>query len=190
MADTMKCPDCGRMIPAGAAKCPHCGYVMQKSALARLLRAAADLLGGDDAGAAAVAQDLVRIERSAKIVKSDVAKRLIYAVVYEPNVDDAHGDSASPAEIEKACHGFMMKYARMLAQTGLEHSADLGPQQLAVVECYIAPVDFPLGNQRITKGSWVLVTKALADEIWAGVQDGTYTGYSFEGYGRRVPAGA
>lgn len=108
------------------------------------------------------------------IAKADDAQRLVYGIVYEPNVADAHGDYMTPAEIEKAAHGFL-KDAREIDK---QHDFQGGVGE--VVESYIAPSDFEMGGEVIKKGSWVLVTKA-SDEIWEQIQKGEITGYSMAG---------
>ncbi|PNU22877.1 phage portal protein [Bacillus stratosphericus] len=108
------------------------------------------------------------------IAKADDAQRLVYGIVYEPNVADAHGDYMTPEEIEKAAHGFL-KDAREIDK---QHDFQGGVGE--VVELYIAPSDFEMGGEVIKKGSWVLVTKA-SDEIWEKIQKGEITGYSMAG---------
>lgn len=108
------------------------------------------------------------------IAKADDAQRLVYGIVYEPNVADAHGDYMTPEEIEKAAHGFL-KDAREIDK---QHDFQGGVGE--VVESYIAPSDFEMGDEVIRKGSWVLVTKA-SDEIWEQIQKGEITGYSMAG---------
>lgn len=108
------------------------------------------------------------------IAKADDAQRLVYGIVYEPNVADAHGDYMTPAEIEKAANGFL-KDAREIDK---QHDFQGGVGE--VVESYIAPSDFEMGDEMIKKGSWVLVTKA-SDEIWEQIQKGEITGYSMAG---------
>ncbi|QAR54922.1 terminase [Bacillus aerophilus] len=108
------------------------------------------------------------------IAKADDAQRLVYGIVYEPNVADAHGDYMTPVEIEKAAHGFL-KDAREIDK---QHDFQGGVGE--VVESYIAPSDFEMGDELIKKGSWVLVTKA-SDEIWEQIQKGEITGYSMAG---------
>ncbi len=102
------------------------------------------------------------------IVKADDAQRLVYGIVYEPNVADAHGDYMTPEEIEKAAHGFL-KDAREIDK---QHDFQGGVGE--VVESYIAPSDFEMGDEVIKKGSWVLVTKA-SDETWEQIQKGEIT---------------
>lgn len=113
------------------------------------------------------------------IAKADDAKKLVYGVVYEPDAEDTHGDIMTAAEIEKAVHGFMSNLA-IAKGVVMDTQHDFDPGVGDVVECYIAPVDFELGDQTILKGSWVLVTKA-SEEIWEQIQSGEITGYSMAG---------
>ncbi|OLN21859.1 terminase [Domibacillus antri] len=108
------------------------------------------------------------------INKEEAAQQLVYGLVYEPDVEDAHGDYMTAEEIEKAAHGFM-KDARNIDK---QHDFNAGVGE--VVESYIAPADFTIGEETITKGSWVMVTKA-SDEIWEEIQKGNITGYSMAG---------
>lgn len=78
------------------------------------------------------------------------------------------------AEIEKSAHGFM-KDARNI---DTQHDFEAGVGE--VVESYIAPADFSIGEQEVKKGSWVLVTKAN-EEIWQQIKKGDITGYSVAG---------
>jgi hypothetical protein len=108
------------------------------------------------------------------INKDEEEQKLVYGVVYEPDVVDAHGDFMTAAEIEKAAHQFL-KDARNIDK---QHDFNAGVGE--VVESYIAPTDFTIGNEEIKKGSWVLVTKA-SDEIWELIKKGEITGYSMAG---------
>ncbi|MGP3782473.1 XkdF-like putative serine protease domain-containing protein [Paenibacillus sp. 1A_MP2] len=113
------------------------------------------------------------------ITKSDDTKKLVYGVVYEPETEDTHGDMMTAEEIEKAVHGFMANLA-IAKGAVMDTQHDFDPGVGDVVECYIAPVDFELGEETIRKGSWVLVTKA-SEEIWEQIQSGDITGYSMAG---------
>jgi len=106
--------------------------------------------------------------------KEDEEQQLVYGIVYEPDVEDSHGDFMKAEEIEKAAHGFM-KDARNIDK---QHDFESGVGE--VVESYIAPADFELGGETIKKGSWVLVTKA-SDEVWEEIKKGDITGYSMAG---------
>ncbi|MCT1183076.1 DNA methyltransferase [Lactococcus lactis] len=108
------------------------------------------------------------------LTKSDDPQKLVYGVVYEPNVEDAHGDFMDAETIEKAAHGFMEEYQNIDKQHDFKTSAG------KVVESYVAPSDMTVGDTAITKGTWVLVTKAT-DELWESIQKGEFTGYSLAG---------
>lgn len=108
------------------------------------------------------------------VFKADDPKQLVYGVVYEPDVEDAHKDFMTATEIEKAAHGFMENYQNIDKQHDFETEAG------KVVESYIAPADIEIGETTITKGTWVLVTKAT-DDMWESIQKGEFTGYSLAG---------
>ncbi|ENL8761310.1 hypothetical protein AB6J05_001065 [Listeria monocytogenes] len=107
-------------------------------------------------------------------VNKEDSKQLVYGLVYEPDVEDAHGDFMKAEEIEKAAHQFM-KDARNIDK---QHDFNAGVGE--VVESYIAPTDFSISDQVITKGSWVMATKA-SDAIWESIRKGEITGYSMAG---------
>lgn len=114
-------------------------------------------------------------ETTVKLVtKADDPQKLVYGVVYEPDVEDAHGDYMDAETIEKAAHTFMEDYQQIDKQHDFTTNAG------KVVESYVAPVDMEIGETPITKGTWVLVTKAT-DEMWEGIQKGEFTGYSLAG---------
>lgn len=108
------------------------------------------------------------------LTKSDDPQKLVYGVVYEPDVEDVHGDFMDAETIEKAAHGFMEEYQNIDKQHDFKTSAG------KVVESYVAPSDMTVGDTAIAKGTWVLVTKAT-DELWESIQKGEFTGYSLAG---------
>lgn len=116
------------------------------------------------------------IEKDVKILinKEEDEQRLVYGVVYEPNVPDAHNDMMEAPDIEKAAHRFLKDYRNIDKQ----HDFQGGYGE--VVESYVAPQDFEVGGETITKGSWVLVTKA-DEETWDSIKKGEITGYSMAG---------
>ena len=120
-------------------------------------------------------------EKEVKIIKGeDEDQKLVYGIVYSPgsaedtSTHDAHGDFMTAEDIEKSAHNFIAKYRNIDAQ----HDFNAGAGE--VVESYVAPVDMDINGETITKGTWVLVTKAT-DEIWADIKDGKMTGYSLAG---------
>lgn len=119
-------------------------------------------------------------EKQVKLLtKANDEQMLVYGVVYEPSTEDnlvldSHGDYMIAEQIEKAAHSFMLKAQNIDTQHNFVEGAG------NVVESYIAPADFEVDGETITKGSWVLVTKAEPD-VWEAIKKGEYTGYSLAG---------
>ncbi|WP_139491781.1 XkdF-like putative serine protease domain-containing protein [Brevibacillus dissolubilis] len=108
------------------------------------------------------------------LTKQTDEQKLVYGVVYQPDVVDSQGDYMTAAEIERAAHHFMANYRQIDRQHNFE--AGYG----TVVESYVAPDDLEVGGQVIPRGSWVLVTRA-SDEMWDEIKRGNITGYSMGG---------
>ena len=108
------------------------------------------------------------------LVNKDDKEQLVYGVVYEPDMEDSHGDVMKATEIEKSAHKFLKEYRNIDKQ----HDFESGVGE--VVESYVTPTEMEVGGETITKGTWVLVTKA-SDDVWASIQKGEITGYSMAG---------
>ncbi|MED1954917.1 XkdF-like putative serine protease domain-containing protein [Brevibacillus centrosporus] len=121
------------------------------------------------------------LQKDIRIAKADKAKQIVYGVVYEPDEFDAHDDSMTVEEIEKAAHGFMERQNTY----NIDKQHDLDADKGYVVESYIAPVDMELGDQEIKKGSWVAGVKVIDDDTWAQIEKGEITGFSMWGVGKR-----
>ncbi|MBM0064937.1 XkdF-like putative serine protease domain-containing protein [Alkalicoccobacillus gibsonii] len=117
--------------------------------------------------------------KEVKLIRKEDEQQLVYGIVYEPDVEDSHSDYMTASEIEKAAHGFM-KDARNI---DTQHDFEAGVGE--VVESYVAPAEFEMNGQTITKGSWVLVTKAN-DDIWEQIKKGDITGYSMAGMAETI----
>ena len=109
-------------------------------------------------------------------------ERYVLGVVLEPEVVDAQGDIYSPEEVRQAAHRFMEEFGGL----GLMHRFRVNGQ-VKVLESYLAPADFELGDTTIRKGTWLLAVRILSDELWEQIKDGQLTGFSIGGSARRVP---
>ena len=109
-------------------------------------------------------------------------ERYVLGVVLEPETVDAQGDIYSPEEVRQAAHRFMEEFGGL----GLMHRMRVNGQ-VKVLESYLAPVDFTVGETTVRKGTWLLAVRILSDELWAEVKDGKLTGFSIGGSARRVP---
>lgn len=116
------------------------------------------------------------VETDVRLLKRDEAQQIVYGVVYEPDVVDAHGDFMDAEEIEKAAHVFLKEFRN------IDKQHDFTSKVGEVIESYIAPADFELGGQTVTKGTWMMAVKVV-DDVWQSIQKGEYTGFSLAGYG-------
>jgi len=109
-------------------------------------------------------------------------ERYVLGIVLEPEVVDAQGDIYSPDEVRQAAHRFMEEFGGL----GLMHRMRVNGQ-VKVLESYLAPVDFAVGETRVRKGTWLLAVRILSDGLWNEVKEGKLTGFSIGGSARRVP---
>ena len=110
---------------------------------------------------------------SAFIVKSE-EERIVCGIVYSPGEVDAQGDYTTEEEIRKASYRFMESVQKFK----INHSE---PVVARILESYIAPVDLAIDGYFVSKGSWILTTRILSDELWEMVKSGAVTGYSMHG---------
>ncbi|MFC1716895.1 XkdF-like putative serine protease domain-containing protein [Candidatus Poribacteria bacterium] len=109
------------------------------------------------------------------IAKSDDDERIAVGIVYEPDETDAHGDYSTEAEIRMAAWDFMENgQVFKMNHQGV-------PIAAKVLESYVTPADFTLDNEKVKKGTWLLTTRVLDDEIWSQIKSGSITGYSMAG---------
>lgn len=127
--------------------------------------------------------DLV-FDKTAALVKGLDPKdeRYVLGIVLEPEVVDAQGDIYSSEEIRVAAHRFMEEFGGL----GLMHRLRVN-DQVKVLESYLAPTDFSIGDLTVRKGTWLLAVRVLSDELWERVKSGDLTGFSIGGSARRVP---
>ncbi|CAM4459325.1 XkdF-like putative serine protease domain-containing protein [Paenibacillus xylanexedens] len=121
------------------------------------------------------------IQKQVQIAKVDDTQHIVIGVVYQPDVEDVHGDMMDAVEIEKAAHLFMENQHTY----NIDKQHDLDADKGYVVESYIAPCDMEIGDQVIAKGSWVAGVKVIDDDAWEEIQKGDITGFSMFGVGKR-----
>lgn len=121
------------------------------------------------------------IQKQVQIAKMDDTQHIVIGVVYQPDVEDVHGDMMDAVEIEKAAHLFMENQHTY----NIDKQHDLDADKGYVVESYIAPCDMEIGDQVIAKGSWVAGVKVTDDNAWEEIQKGEITGFSMFGVGKR-----
>jgi len=116
-------------------------------------------------------------ENSISLIKANNKKKqIVYGIVYEPDVIDSHNDFSNAEEIEKASHNYLANFSN----TKVMHELDAN-NRAKVVESYIAPVDFSMGNQKIKKGSWVMAMHIIDKSLWNLVEAGKINAFSMGG---------
>lgn len=123
------------------------------------------------------------LSSNVQILKIDDEQHLVYGVVLIPDVTDAQGDVISPQDVQEAAHKFIDDLYLNKSCLGDNHTSEA--KNSYPVESYIAPQDLKINNKKVSKGSWILVSKVLDKRIWRKIKDGTYTGYSIGGRGHR-----
>ncbi len=109
-------------------------------------------------------------------------ERYVLGIVLEPEVVDAQGDIYSADEIREAAHRFMEEFGGL----GLMHRLRVN-DEVKVLESFLAPTDFAMGETKVRKGTWLLAVRVLGDELWEKVKSSELTGFSIGGSARRVP---
>lgn len=122
-------------------------------------------------------------EREMRIlVKQDAEEeRIVYGIVLEPDQVDKQNDTITEGEIRQAAHKFMEEYGTL----GLQHD-EVITGRAKILETFIAPVDFTVGEGTVRKGSWVMAER-LDKDLFAKAKAGKLTGFSIGGRGNRVP---
>lgn len=125
----------------------------------------------------------------------ETEERFVLSMVLEPTdgkngseyKPDTQKDVYSEDAVRKACHVWMEHYGAI----DLMHSWNsLGKQDVRVLECFVAPVEFKIGEETVTKGSWMLAVRVVNDDLWKAVKSGDLGAFSIGGTANRVPLGS
>jgi len=147
---------------------------------------AASLAPGEEEGAAVAKAAQDGVAKSVPILKINEEKRLVTGIVLQPETVDAQGDIYDEEAIERAAHSYLSRY-NTKTRLGYQHKEFKKP--LALVESWVTPEILSIGGRLLKKGSWVVTSKVIDDEIWAKVKRGEVTGYSIGGFALSKPVG-
>lgn len=115
-------------------------------------------------------------EHSVRLIKSAEEERIVFGVVLEPDEVDSQNDTIPAEEIRKAAHTFMQEYGTL----GIQHGENAGGK-LAILESFIAPVEFEVSGEVVKAGSWLMKERVVDDGLWSQVKKGDLTGFSIGG---------
>lgn len=114
-----------------------------------------------------------------RIVKTDTEHHFVTGIVYEPLVEDAHGNFMTEEEITKAAYW----YAKNGDGIDLQHNFE-NLEKAEVVENWVAKADFECGGETVKKGTWLMTVEVTDENVWDAVQKGEITGFSMGGVGK------
>lgn len=126
----------------------------------------------------------------------DTEERFVLGLVLEPNdgadgaplKPDTQGDVYSAKSVRGTAHNWMQRYG----QIDLMHSWEaLGAGAVSVLESYIAPVGFEIGDgedlYKVVKGTWLLALRVLDEKLWQAIKVGAIGAFSVGGKATRKP---
>lgn len=106
-------------------------------------------------------------------------EHFVMGIVYEPDTKDSQDDWATEDEIRQAAYSFME--SDQVYKINHDDNASIH-----VLESFIAPVDYDVGDEHVKKGSWLLGSRVVAEDVWEKVETGVYKGYSMAGDALRI----
>ena len=89
-----------------------------------------------------------------------------------PDTTDLHGDFTSAEEVRKAMESFNKSAMR----ANLFHR--VMTDTFEVIESYLAPTNFVLGEVPVKKGTWLMTLQVYDEELWKMVKSGDINGIS------------
>ena len=113
-----------------------------------------------------------------RILKADPESHFVTGVVYEPLVEDCHGNYMTEDEITKAAYWF----AKNGDKVDLQHSFT-AMEGATVVENFVAKSEMTIDDETIQKGTWLITVEVEDQEVWDAILKGEITGFSMGGVG-------
>ncbi len=128
----------------------------------------------------------VQVEFVAKADGAAADEQYVLGIVLIPETVDTQGDIYSEEAVRLAAFDYMARFSNGSGQTGLQHKGRLYTE-VALVESYVAPVEFKIGDKLIRRGTWLMGWRILDAELWRKIKAGEYTGFSIGGTARKTP---
>jgi hypothetical protein len=102
-------------------------------------------------------------------------------VAMMPDEVDLHGDFTSADEVRKAKESFNKSAMR----ANLFHR--MMTDKFSVIESYLAPTDFILGEIPVKKGTWLMTFQVYDESIWKMIKSGDINGISIGAMAKVIP---
>lgn len=121
------------------------------------------------------------LKQFVEIAKANDEEQTVSGIVLMPETVDAQGDIYDAEVIRKSAFDFLANYNKSTKLGHQHNDFKSWGTRFALVESYVAPLDFALGDKTVKGGSWVMTVKVLDSKIWKMVKDGKITGFSIGG---------
>lgn len=115
-----------------------------------------------------------------QILKRDDDKFLVFGFASAAKVEDSHGDTIAPEELERAAYDFVLN-----SRAGGEMHQQTGVATL--IESFMITADkaAALGIDEKFIGQWWVGFKVHDAEVWQKIKNGSYAMFSIGGYATR-----
>lgn len=120
-------------------------------------------------------------KRVTKVLKTS-EERYVLGIVLVPETVDSQGDIYSHEEVRKSAHAYMETAGNL----GKQHT-EIVTGKLKILETYLAPADFTIDEETVTKGTWLMGIRVVDDGLWDDVKKGSFSGFSIGGAAHRTP---
>lgn len=108
-----------------------------------------------------------------------------YEVVYEPNVEDAHGEWMSIETVAKACEDFNQYLDQGVVQPNLFHQENT--DSFTIEKSWVVPeIDMVVEatGEKVKAGTWIAKIKYNSDHLWTLKKAGIVGGVSIGATGK------
>lgn len=122
-----------------------------------------------------------KIKIQNKLIKSD-DEHTVIGIIYEPGVEDAHGNFMKADEIKKAAEYFNTEGEGIDEQ----HNEIAIQDGVELVKSWVTEEEETMFGEVIKEGTWLMELKVTDDEIWKSIEDGDITGFSMGGSGTYI----
>lgn len=116
-----------------------------------------------------------------RAVKTDDARRMVYGIVYAPDVVDSQGDFADRFEIERAAHAFLK--GNRTARVDANHEFEALPGAYVAESWIVRAADPEFADW--VPSAWAVGIKIEDEALWEAVKSGAYGGLSLAGNAER-----
>ncbi len=107
--------------------------------------------------------------------------KMVYGVVYSPQIVDSQLEYSTADEIEKAAHGFLSE----LNQRNVDVEHSFKPEGAYVAESWLLKGKDPRFPDA-PEGTWLVGIKVTDAALWKSVKEGAVTGLSMAGVAEKV----